>query len=60
MDGFNVAYSMYEWMNDLMCQIIGWMDIWHITMVTMCWREIQILNYSWKLLKTMSTCIVES
>jgi hypothetical protein len=22
MDGFNVEYSMSEWMNDLMCQII--------------------------------------
>jgi hypothetical protein len=25
MDGFNVAYSMNEWMNDQMCQII-WMN----------------------------------
>jgi len=53
---------MNEWMNDLMCQII-WMNgwyIWHITMVAMCGWEIQNLNYNWKLLETMSTCIVES
>jgi hypothetical protein len=38
MDGFNVAYSMNEWMD-------GWM-VWHITVVAMFWQEIQNLNYS--------------
>jgi hypothetical protein len=28
MDGFNLAYSMNEWMNDLMWQII-WMNGWY-------------------------------
>jgi hypothetical protein len=54
MDGFNVAYSMNEWYN-----VSNNMDeqmVWHITMVAMCWWEIQILNYSWKLLEMMSTC----
>jgi len=59
----------YEWM-DLMWHIV-WMNerfnvpnnmdewiVWHITMVAMCWWEIQNLNYSWKLLEMMSTCIV--
>jgi len=45
---FNVSNNMDEWM------------VWHITMVAMCWQEIQILNYSWKLLETMSTCINEN
>jgi len=45
---FNVPNNMDEWM------------VWHIIAVAMCWWEIQILNYSWKLLETMSTCIVES
>jgi len=45
---FNVPNDKDEWM------------VWHITVATMCWQEIQILNYSWKLFETMSTCIVES
>jgi hypothetical protein len=58
MDGFNVAYSMNEWFN-----VPNYMDewmVWHIIVVAMCWREIQNLNYSWKLLETMLTCIVEN
>jgi hypothetical protein len=58
MDGFNVAYSMNEWFNVL--KNMGEWMVWHITMVAMHWREIQNLNYSSKLLETMSTCIVES
>ncbi len=45
---FYVPNNMDEWM------------VWHITMVAMSWREIQNLNYSWKLFETMSTCIVEN
>jgi len=45
---FNVPNNMNE-------QMVG-----HITVATMCWWEIQILNYNWKLLEMMSTCIVES
>jgi uncharacterized membrane protein YwzB len=45
---FNVPNNMDEWM------------IWHIIVVAMCWWEIQNLNYSLKLIETMSICIVES
>jgi hypothetical protein len=44
MDGFNVAYNMNERFN-----VPNNMDEWlisHIIVVAMCWREIQILNYS--------------
>jgi len=53
MDGFNVAYSMNEWFN-VPHNMVESM-VWHITVVAMCWQEIQILNYSWKLLEMMST-----
>jgi hypothetical protein len=62
MDGFNVPYSMNEWMKELFNvpnNMDKWM-VWLITVATMCWWEIQYLNYSWKLFKTMSTYIVES
>jgi hypothetical protein len=62
MDGFNVAYSMNEWMNEwfnVLNNMDEWM-VWHIIVVAMCWWEIQNLNYSWKLLETMSTCIIEN
>ncbi len=62
MDGFNVAYSMNEWMNEWFTMpnnMDEWM-VWHIIVVAMCWQEIQILNYSRKLFEMMLTCIVES
>jgi hypothetical protein len=56
MDGFNVAYSM----NDLMCQIIWIMD----SMTCNSGGNVLVgnsnLNYSWKLLEAMLTCIIES
>jgi hypothetical protein len=58
MDGFNVAYNMNESFN-VPNNMDEWMA-WHIIVVTMCWQEIQILNYSWKIFEMMSTCIVES
>jgi hypothetical protein len=57
MDEFNVAYSMDEWFN-APNNMHEWM-VWHITVATMSWREIQNLNYNWKLFETMSICIVE-
>jgi hypothetical protein len=58
MDGFTMAYSMNECFN-VPNNMDEWM-VWYITMMTMCWREIQNLNYGWKLLEMTSTCIVES
>jgi hypothetical protein len=58
----DLMWHIYEWTNEwLMCQII-WMNGWYdIKQWWQCvWQEIQNLNYSWKLLETMSTCIVES
>jgi hypothetical protein len=53
MDGMdmNELYNMDEGM------------IWHIIVVSMCWKEIQNLNcihWSWKLVGTMSTCKVKN
>jgi hypothetical protein len=59
MDGFNVAYSMNDGWFNVPNNMDEWM-VWHITMVAMCWREIQILNYTWKLFEMMSSCIFKS
>jgi hypothetical protein len=49
MDWFNVAYNMNGWFN-VSNNMDEWM-VWHIIVAVMCWREIQSLNYSFKLLE---------